>query len=147
MADILHNITIEASSEIVFEALTTSEGLKGWWSADSEAEPKVGSLAVFGFFNRTTVLRMRIDELAPPKRVKWTCEGDVDEWVGTELQFDLEPQEEGGTIINFRHGGWQTTEGIFAECNTTWGHLMFRLKAYAEGKNPGPLFVVDGWAA
>jgi uncharacterized protein YndB with AHSA1/START domain len=147
MADILHKIIIEAPSEKIFEALTTQEGLQNWWAADTEAEPKIGSLAVFGFYNQTTVFKMRINELVPFKKVKWTCEGEVDEWLGTELQFDLEPQDVGDTALSFRHGGWHSTEGVYAHCNTTWGNLMFRLKAYAEGKNPGPLFTVDGWTA
>jgi len=145
MTDILHSITIEAPPEKIFEALTTQEGLQGWWTADTEAKPEVGSQAVFGFFNRSTVFRMRIDELTPPKRVKWSCEGEIDEWIDTELQFDLNLQEEGGTLVCFRHGGWRTTDGIYAQCNTTWGTLMFRLKDYAEGKNPGPLFTIEGW--
>ena len=27
---------------------------------------------------------------------------------------------------------------MVATCNSTWGELMYRLKAHAEGKNPGP---------
>ena len=35
-------------------------------------------------------------------------------------------------------GGWRSTEGYFAVCNSTWGELMYRLKDYVEGKRPGP---------
>ena len=145
MTDILHKISINASAEDIYNAITTAEGLKSWWAVDTEAEPRTESLALFGFFNRTVVFRMRIDELTPFKRVRWSCEGDVDEWTGTKLQFDLEPGEEGETLVSFRHGGWRSTEGDYAYCNTTWGTLMFRLKAFGEGKNPGPLFTIDGW--
>jgi hypothetical protein len=34
----------------------------------------------------------------------------------------------------------------FVACTTTWGELMFRLKATAEGKSPGPLFSSTGMA-
>jgi hypothetical protein len=30
---------------------------------------------------------------------------------------------------------------MVATCNSTWGELMYRLKDYAEGKNPGPLWL------
>lgn len=147
MSDIRHEINIQAPPQTVYEALTTQEGLQNWWTVDTQALPEVGSLAVFGFFNRSTVFRMRIDELIPEKRVKWSCEGDVDEWIGTEIQFDLESDEGAGSKMRFQHKNWRSMEGIYAQCNTTWGNLMFRLKAFAEGKNPGPLFTNDGMDA
>lgn len=44
------------------------------------------------------------------------------------------------SLLRFSHAGWQAETEYFVSCNTTWGELMFRLKAAAEGKNPGPLF-------
>jgi hypothetical protein len=35
--------------------------------------------------------------------------------------------------------GWRSTDDYFATA-TAWGELMRRLKAYAEGKNPGEHF-------
>jgi uncharacterized protein YndB with AHSA1/START domain len=139
MAEMLHEIQIEAFPDKVFKALTTEEGLKSWWTADTEAKPRVGGVAVFGFFNRSIVFKMRIDRLEPDKLIKWTCEGDWEEWIGTKLQFDLELGD-GGTLVRFSHSGWRSTEGVFAKCNTTWGALMVRLKDYCEGKTPGPFF-------
>ena len=144
MAEILHQIDCNAAPEKIYLALTTREGLQGWWTADTEAEPEIGTLAVFGFFDRSTVFKMRISELIPDKRVHWTCEGDPQEWIDTEVVFDLKPQKEGGTTVHFRHKGWRATEGLYAQCNTTWGTLMFRLKGYVEDRNPGPLFTVSG---
>jgi uncharacterized protein YndB with AHSA1/START domain len=144
--DIRHEIIIQAPLQRVYEALTTQEGLQSWWTSDTQAVPEVGSVAVFGFFNRSTIFRMRIDELTPAKRVRWSCEGDVDEWIDTEIRFDLEPDEADGSKLRFRHKNWHSTAGIYAQCNTTWGNLMFRLKAFAEGKNPGPLFTINGMA-
>jgi hypothetical protein len=42
---------------------------------------------------------------------------DQPEWNGTTLTWDLE---------------------MFAICNSSWGELMYRLKNYVEGRNPGP---------
>jgi uncharacterized protein YndB with AHSA1/START domain len=139
MADMRHAIEIEAPPEKVYEALTTSEGLRSWWTGDSQAEAKVGSVAEFGFFNRETVFRMQIDKLRPKKRVVWSCVGGPDEWVGTVLTWVLSRDGE-GTKLRFKHGKWRSTKGAFAHCNSTWGALMYRLKAYAEGKSPGPHF-------
>ena len=48
--------------------------------------------------------------------------------------------ENGARPAWFSHEGWAETE-YFTNCNTAWGELMYRLKAVAEGKSIGPLFL------
>jgi uncharacterized protein YndB with AHSA1/START domain len=139
MAEMVHEIEIEASSEKIFEALTQT-GFKSWWTTDCEAKPMVGSLAFFGFFKRAVVFKTRVVELTPAKTVRWDCEGDWEEWTGTKLRFDLEPWGNGGTRVRFNRAGWFSTRGDFARCNTTWGALMVLLKGYSEGKKSEPFF-------
>jgi uncharacterized protein YndB with AHSA1/START domain len=112
-------------------------GLRGWWTADSKTEDKAGGKAEFGFDKRGTVFRMNIEKLEPGKRLVWSCHGDPAEWTGTTLTWELTPQGE-GTILRFTHGDWKSANDYFAMCNSTWGELMYRLKDYVEGKNPGP---------
>lgn len=139
MADILHWISVGAAPERVFDAVTTTEGLRGWWTAEAEAEPVEGSIAAFGFFDRAVVFRMRIDELDRPARVRWTCVGDFDEWEGTRLEFELREAREGTTDVTFTHSGWASTEGYFRQCNTDWGRLMYHLKDYVETGRSAPM--------
>ena len=139
MPDMHHEVWINTPPEKVYEAITTAEGLRGWWTDDLEADPRVGSTAEFGFNNRSTLFRMRIVELTPGKRVVWECLGDPDEWKGTRLSWEVS-EKEGNTILNFVHANWSSTAGYFALCNSTWGELMHRMKAYLEGKEPGPHF-------
>jgi uncharacterized protein YndB with AHSA1/START domain len=146
MAEMLHEVVIGAPARRVYEALATREGLRGWWTDDAEMEPRVGSVAVFGFGNRATVFRMRIDDLVPGRRVVWSCEGEPGEWQDTQLTFELAPTPSGGTRLRFSHAGWRSLDGCFATCNSRWGMLMHRLKAYAEGEEPGPHFPPGGWA-
>ncbi len=140
MADILHRITIDAAPDRVFDALTVSEGLQSWWTQDSNATLEIGSVAVFKFIQGTIVFRMRVEELVSGKRVAWLCQGDPQEWEGTQLTWELESTESGGTDLRFAHKGWASTEGEYPRCNTTWGHLMHLLKAYAEGEPVEPHF-------
>lgn len=90
---------------------------RSWWTADAKAEEKVGGKADFGFDKRAIVFRMKIEKLERGKSVVWSCHGDQPEWNGTTLTWDLE---------------------MFAICNSSWGELMYRLKNYVEGRNPGP---------
>ena len=71
-------------------------------------------------------------------QAEWICESGK-EWNGTRIAFRLEGKG-GSTVMRFTHGGWATESEYFVSCNTTWGELMFRLKAAAEGKSRGPLF-------
>lgn len=137
MAEIKHQIPIKAAPEKVYAALATQNGLRGWWTADTVAAEKAGGKAQFGFDRRGTVFRMNIDLLEPGRRVIWSCRGDDPQWNGTVLRWELTPQD-GSTILRFRHSGWRSMNDYCASCNSTWGELMYRLKAYAEGKNPGP---------
>jgi hypothetical protein len=74
---------------------------------------------------------MRIEELVPPVAVAWACVGDEEEWTGTRLAWEIEPLER-VTRLRFAHGGWRSTSGWFAACNTTWGLLLHRLRDWCE---------------
>lgn len=137
MAEMHHEIQTDASPEKVYEAVTTPDGLRSWWTADSVAEPLVGSVAEFGFNNRSTLFRMRIEELKPKQRAVWECVGDDKEWKGTRLIWDIS-EKDGKTVLHFVHGNWRSRSPYFAVCNSTWGELMYRLKDYVEGRAPGP---------
>jgi hypothetical protein len=65
-----------------------------------------------------------------------------EEWNGTHIAFGLEVRGP-GTTLRFPHGGWRSENDYFVSCNTTWGELMCRLKAAAEGKSHGPLFLAS----
>ena len=137
MAEIRHLIPIEAPPSSVYGALATQAGLRGWWTADTVAEDKVGGKAEFGFEKRAMTFRMTIEALDPPRQVVWKCHGDNPEWNGTTLTWRIEPQN-GGSLLRFTQSGWKEMTDMVATCNSTWGELMYRLKGYAEGRNPGP---------
>jgi uncharacterized protein YndB with AHSA1/START domain len=137
MSEIMHQIPIKATPAKVYAAIATQAGLRGWWTADSTADEKVGGKAEFGFDNRRTVFRMRIEQLDQDKRVVWSCHGDFPEWEDTILTWEVSPQND-GTTLRFNHSNWKSASDYYAMCNSTWGELMYRIKDYVEGKNPGP---------
>jgi uncharacterized protein YndB with AHSA1/START domain len=50
MPDILHKVGIKSSPlDDVYKALTTVEGLSGWWTSDTRGESKVGGVLQFRF--------------------------------------------------------------------------------------------------
>ena len=141
MADIKHSISIAAPAERVHQLVASGPGFAKWWAEDV-TENGNGTVEL-GFFNRATVYRLA------PIRMKttlaeWQCETGQ-EWSGTSLIFELAHQGE-NTLLRFRHADWKSETDYFTSCNTVWGELMFRLKAAAEGKTPGPLFKTGSMA-
>jgi hypothetical protein len=141
VADIKHSIQISAKPEHILPLVATAEGFRQWWAADSTEPTGVVEL---GFFKRATIYRLRLNDAPQPAKTEWVCETG-DEWNGTRIAFQMEATT-GGTRLRFTHAGWRSESDYFTSCNTTWGELMFRLKAVAEGNTPGPLFSSDGMA-
>lgn len=139
MVEIKHQIKVKAAPEKVYSAIATQASLRRWWTADASAEETVGGKAEFGFDKRATVFRMKIERLDPGKRVVWICHGDHPEWAGTVLTWELSPDHD-GTTLRFTHGNGKAMTDFCALCNSTWGELMYRLRNYEEGRNPGPLW-------
>ena len=143
MPHIRHSIFIAAPPEHVHILVSTPRGFSQWWSADVTEDRSTHSVEL-GFFNRATVYRLGPARITPPQAAEWLCESGH-EWQGTRLVFDT-ASKNGGTALQFAHRDWKAETDYFTSCNTTWGALMFRLKACAEGKAPGPLFTLNSMA-
>src|SRR5437773_2345897 len=48
-APLVHQVNVKATPETIYKAISTTEGLGAFWTSESKAEPKVGSIASFGF--------------------------------------------------------------------------------------------------
>ena len=142
MPDIRHSIVIDAAAEKIQPLISSASGFSQWWAADARQDGAGGTVDL-GFFNRATVYHL--EPVAPAAhKAEWRCTSGK-EWNGTRIVFELAPSA-GRTVLRFSHAEWQSETDYFVSCNTTWGELMFRLKAAAEGKTPGPLFSSDGMA-
>jgi uncharacterized protein YndB with AHSA1/START domain len=130
MPDILHRIAIKASPEKVYQALSDEKGLAGWWTTNTSASAKVGAIDKFRFGDRG-FNDMKVVELVPGKRVKWNCIDGAQEWIGTELTFDLE-QENGRTIVLFAQRGWKEPVEFMHYCSTKWAMYLLSLKLLCE---------------
>ena len=139
MSQMKHQVRIHAAPETVYQALTTEEGLRGWWAGDSVADARVGAAAEFRYGEDGPLLRMRIAELVPGSRVVWECLGEDKEWRGTRVVWQMKTAG-GATDLTLNHTDWISNEGSFGTCNAIWGCSLYRLKDFAEGRKPGPFF-------
>jgi uncharacterized protein YndB with AHSA1/START domain len=143
MPDIRHSILIDAAPARILPLISSGSGLAQWWAADVTEDRSTGN-AELGFFKRATVYGFKPLGDVAPGEVAWLCQSGK-EWKGTKLLFQLSPSDK-STLVRFTHAAWLSETDYFVTCNTTWGELMFRLKAAAEGKAPGPLFSAIGLA-
>lgn len=129
MADIRHNVVIKATPQKIYEAITTQEGIEGWWCKNTTAQPQIGfvNIFIFGQFRN----EMKVTELVPAKSVEWECINSIEEWIGTRISFDLEEKNE-KTILHFTHGDWRAITDTFAGCSYDWALFMKSLKSYCE---------------
>lgn len=137
---IYHRLLIEKSPDIVYAALSTQEGLSGWWTPQTIAQPQVGSVSRFSF-GPDYFKELEVIDLVPGKRVQWLCLKGFEDWVGTVMTFELEAHPK-GTIVLFRHEGWKARSDEFASCSFDWALFLRSLKHLCEtGKGfPYPEF-------
>ena len=130
MFDILHRIAIKATPEKVYHALSEESCLAGWWTTCTTASPTVGAIDKFRFGDRG-FNDMEVAELVPGKRVRWRCVDGAQEWIGTELTFDLK-MEDGHTVVLFAHRGWREQVEFMHYCSTKWATYLLSLKSLCE---------------
>jgi uncharacterized protein YndB with AHSA1/START domain len=150
MADILHRVGIRSSTNEVYKALTTRDGLAGWWTDDTQGEGnKVGGVIRFRFSvdgKEIGGFDMKVLELRSDTSVLWQVIDGPQEWIGTKVVFDLK-KEKDWTIILFKHQGWKEPVEFMHHCTTKWGIFLMSLKALLEtGKgapNPNDVQISD----
>jgi uncharacterized protein YndB with AHSA1/START domain len=124
MPDILHRVGVDAEPMRVFQALTTVDGIRGWWIADTTGDASEGGAFQFRA-NRLEVVH------ADPSQVRWRYSGPATEWVGTEIVFDL-VWKDGQTFVLFTHAGWREPTEFMRHCSTKWAVFLVSLKDLVE---------------
>ncbi|TLX25403.1 SRPBCC domain-containing protein [Chryseobacterium indologenes] len=151
MPNINHAVLIGSSAERVYHAITNQEQLSKWWTAGAKVVATLNSIAYFPFGNGYSK-EMVVTELKPFETVRWYCIKGADEWIGTDVLFQLIPgnkesmlslypeisgqieqmKTEDATLVIFRHSNWKSETLMFAECNYTWGRFLRSLQLLCE---------------
>src|SRR5215813_4739993 len=138
MPDIKHLARIHSSPERIYQALTTAEDIRGWWTRDAVLDSKVGGTGEFGFFDRQVVAKVRVDELTPPTRVSWkTLSSGAPGWDGTTITFDLRA-EDGATLSRRAHAGSVKAHQDYDQTAKGWARNPLSLHRYAEAGERRP---------
>jgi uncharacterized protein YndB with AHSA1/START domain len=136
MLSILHRVGIKSSTSDVYRALTTRQGLAGWWTTDTRGSFDVGGVIGFhfgtrGFFN------MKVLELDPGRRIAWQVVDGPKDWIGSKVNFDLKQEGEQTTVL-FKHEGWKEQSEFMHHCSTKWASFLMSMKALVETGKGAP---------
>lgn len=145
MADILHRVGIRSSVDRVYEALSTREGLAAWWTSSTQGDSTVGGVLQFRF--GAGGFDIEVSELRPAERVLWRVVDGPEEWLGTQVSWDLK-QENDYAIVLFKHQNWKEPVEFMHHCSTKWAVFLLSLKSLLEtGKGtPEPHDIkIDNW--
>jgi uncharacterized protein YndB with AHSA1/START domain len=135
MLSILHKVGIKSSASDVYRALTTLQGLAGWWTTDTRGSSDPGEVIEFHFGRGRA--DMRVLELDPEKHVAWQVTAAHPDWIGSKVSFELKPEGEQTTVL-FRHEGWQEPNEFMHHCSTKWATFLLSLKAFVETGKGAP---------
>jgi uncharacterized protein YndB with AHSA1/START domain len=136
MVDILHRIGVKDSSpDEVYDALTTIDGLSGWWTDDTKGSTEVGGVIEFRF--PPGGFDMEVVENRPARGVTWKVVDGPEEWVGTTVDWELR-QDDDHTIVLFKHQGWKEPVEFMHHCSTKWATYLMSLKSLIENGEGAP---------
>jgi uncharacterized protein YndB with AHSA1/START domain len=135
--DYQSQLTINASADAVFDALTTLEGLAGWWTSVA-GDALAGGELLFSF-GPGMYAAMRVDQAERATAVRWSClDCHFEDWNGTAVHFDLKDVATGGTEVRFRHAGLTRRLACFEDCQSGWDHFLASLRVYVETGTGNP---------
>jgi uncharacterized protein YndB with AHSA1/START domain len=138
MLDIVFCFDVDAPPPTVLAALTTTEGIRGFWTTCADVPSRVGETVEVGFAIASAPFDLRL-ERSDSSGVVWRTQTYPPHWVGTSVRWDVEPRG-GGATVSFRHAGFAEPKEA-GRVAFTWGRVMVALKRYAETGAPDPVFV------
>ena len=148
MADIIHRVGIKAPISKVYAAVSTAEGVAGWWTKETTGagnEIDVRFRSPGG--KEIGAMTMEVLAREPDKKVHWRFRQGPEEWIGTDAIFDLY-QDGDYTILLFGHRNWREPVEFMAHCSMKWATFMLSLKELVEtGRgSPSPNDIkIDNW--
>ena len=122
----------------MYEALTTTEGIRNWWTRDAQLDDAIDGTGTFRFHDGASVTTVTVKELEPPLHVMWkTAVLLPPQWAGTTIHFDLRAEKD-GTAVSFAHRGFAQADDRYAQTTTGWGIHLQSLKDYLETGTGNP---------
>jgi len=130
MADILHDFSIEASPDRVFQAVSTPEQLDRWWTKRSRGQPVEGAEYEL-WFGPDYDWRATVTRCIPESEFELQLIRADGDWIGTCVGFRLDSAAN-GTQVQFYHAGWAEPTEHYRVSSYCWAMYLRILRRYLE---------------
>jgi uncharacterized protein YndB with AHSA1/START domain len=130
-------LTFAAPPAALFDAFTTLDGIAGWWTEQVTGCGAEGGELTLGFPNSDGPRVVLHVDTAQRSSIVWSVR-DVpplpawQEWAGTRIAVRLEPDGDGGTMMQFEHEGLNPQLHCYDTCSRGWDHGLASLRGYVD---------------
>jgi uncharacterized protein YndB with AHSA1/START domain len=136
MVSIRQIFHIDSTREKIFELISTVEGIKKWWTVNTEGSGEENETLKMRFQDNQG-MDFLVEKVTASESLEWKCTWGQHEWIGTKVTFTL--TEEGGKVrVNFDHIGWAEASDFYASCNFSWAKYFISLRDYCEKGQGSP---------
>lgn len=142
--EIRREVVIEAQIERVWKAVSSPEGIAGWFGDITEVDTRPGGAARFGWSDNGDVFEAVVVTVEEPVRFayRWALEAHkpLEESLNTLVEFTLEPRGS-GTHLTLVESGFSELpdehyQEHFGENSDGWNSELEDLKIYLAGVRP-----------
>lgn len=142
--EMIFQLDVSAPRAKVVEAITTQQGINGWWTDTAKVPAAVGSTMEFTFPGMPQAFDMRLAG-KDDDHVEWEAGSFPPPWAGTRVIWELSDRlGEPGTSIVMRHAGWNLPNPAVGAVTVGWGQIFAKLRDYLETGEPSPFFINAG---
>ncbi|RYY72169.1 MAG: SRPBCC domain-containing protein [Chitinophagaceae bacterium] len=135
MADIMHQVAINAASKEIYALIATKDGLQKWLRPEDgwkiNGDQRLGGVLTFHYGEGSH--QMKVVILDRDKQVRWACITGSPEWLETTVDFFIEDNVK-KCVLQFAHNGWREQTKFFYECDKVWAGCVADIKKLAEGE-------------
>jgi uncharacterized protein YndB with AHSA1/START domain len=136
--DFYHTLRLPVSAKNVYEAVSTEDGVRNWWTRFADIGKETGCIAEFRFPTAGFYVKAEIQSLIPSKLVEWKVIdsmhpeksgfSNLRDWEGTLIRFEIEHVSESESVLHFTHQGLTEELECYQVCENGWNSYLSSLK-------------------
>lgn len=136
----IFEVTARADAAAARAALTTAEGVQGWWTDTVTVTEGLGGKVEPSFPEVPRPFDLYVTE-ASDDRIEWTAGEFPPPWAGTRCVWTIGRAPDGaGITVRMEHRDWDAGNPMVGMVTVTWGQIMGNLERYLESGSPDPYF-------
>ena len=130
MADIFFDISINASTEKVFQSFCLPEHLDNWWTLKSLGTPELNARYNLNFTDQYDWYAKVVD-VVPNERFYLKMTSSDPDWDPTTFGISIENKGD-STLLKFSHINWPENNHHYRHSSFCWAQLLNGFKNYVE---------------